>query len=381
MLQRIINGKILSPEPLPENYGLLIEADRIVKVAAASSLPEDIATIDAQGHRVIPGLIDIHIHGGAGHDTMDAEQTALADLARYCLTTGVTSFLPTTTAASSQDVTAAINCVLNFSQPVNGARVLGMHLEGPFLGHDYKGAQPEQHLRMARRDEYQPWLDAGIVKLMTVAPEVEGVLDLISEGTEAGVKFAVGHSSASYETMLAAVERGLTQATHTFNGMAPLHHRTPGVLGAILTDERVYAQIIPDGIHLHPAIVKLVMQAKGVDRTVLITDAIQAAGGQDGAYQLGDTAVSVKDGIARTSSGALAGSTLAMNTALQNAVQFSGLKFEQVLRSATSAAAESIGMADRIGAIRPGLQADLVILDEDHSPQLCMVAGKVVFQR
>ena len=380
MLQKIINGKILSPEPLPEHYGLLINNDRILEVGDQEAFPQDIPTIDAAGRWVIPGLIDIHVHGGEGYDTMDAENEALAGMARYVLSTGVTSFLPTTTAASQQDVIEAISRIQAFSQPGDKARVLGIHLEGPYLGHKHKGAQPEQHLRAAEPEEYLPWLDSGVVKLFTVAPEVEGVMGLISTGTKKGVRFAVGHSSASYDTMIEAIERGLSQATHTFNGMPQLHHREPGVVGAVLTDPRVYAQIITDGIHLHPAIVDLVFKAKGTDRTVLITDAIRAAGAHDGVHRLGDQVVTVTDGIARTATGSLAGSTLSMQQALRNTLQFTGRTLEEVLPSATRVAAESIGMQDQIGALKPGLKADIVLLDENLTPRLCLVAGKTVYQ-
>jgi len=193
LLQKIINGKILSPEPLPEHYGLLINNDRILEVGDQEAFPQDIPTIDAAGRWVIPGLIDIHVHGGEGYDTMDAENEALAGMARYVLSTGVTSFLPTTTAASQQDVIEAISRIQAFSQPGDKARVLGIHLEGPYLGHKHKGAQPEQHLRAAEPEEYLPWLDSGVVKLFTVAPEVEGVMGLISTGADRSTGIRTDH--------------------------------------------------------------------------------------------------------------------------------------------------------------------------------------------
>jgi N-acetylglucosamine-6-phosphate deacetylase len=181
--------------------------------------------------------------------------------------------------------------------------------------------------------------------------------------------------------MIHAIDEGLTQATHTFNGMEPLHHRNPGVLGAVLTDKRVFAQVIADGVHLHPAVVNLLFITKKVDKTILITDAIRATGAEDGIHQLGDQEILVKNGIARTDSGSLAGSTLTMDRGLRNACEFTNCSFETILPSATSIPAKSLGMADRIGSIKPGHQADLAIFDKDLNTCLTMVAGKIVFQK
>ncbi len=384
----IVNGKILSPAPLPWGYAILIEDGRIAAVApgahvvgASRDFPADLPRLDAGGHWVVPGLIDIHVHGGSGSDTMDADPQALPNMARFFAERGVTSFLPTTVATSAEQVTAAIQRVGSYRQTSDGARVLGIHLEGPYLQHQYRGAQPPQHLRLAHPQEYLPWLESGLVKLFTVAPEIEGVLSLIERGSAVGVKFAVGHSAASYETMRDAVAKGLTQSTHTFNGMPPLHHREPGVIGAVLTETCIYAQVIADGVHLHPAVVKLVFEAKGVRRTVLITDAVRAAGAADGTHRLGDQIITVKDGIARTDSGSLAGSTLTMDQALRNAHAFTNRPWDELLPSATCVAAESLGLADQIGSLKPGAYADVVFMDEDFQPRLTMVAGEVVFQK
>ena len=379
MLQKIINGKILSPDYLSRNHCILVEDDVILEVCLSNKIPNNISTLDAGDNWIVPGFIDVHIHGSFGSDTMDTEISALSSMSIFLATKGVTSFLPTTVAASHRDVTAAIKRIQAFSQPPNGAKVLGIHLEGPYLGFDHKGAQPEQHLRAAYPLEYLPWLDSGLVKLFTVAPEIEGVLELIASGVERGVKFAVGHSSANYGVMMQAIEKGLTQATHTFNGMPQLHHRNPGVVGAVLTDPRVYAQVIADGVHLHPAIIELVFNTKGVHRTILVTDAIRAAGAEDGILKLGDQIINVKDGIARTDSNALAGSTLTMNQALRNAINFTNRPLEEIIRSATTVPAMSLGLENKIGAIKPGMKADLVFLDQHHQPRLCMVSGRTAF--
>ena len=266
---KFINGKILSPDPLPEGYGILVEGNRIRQIAPADDLPHQINEINAGGNWVIPGLIDIHIHGSSGVDTMDPDPDSFGIFSRYLAEQGVTSFLPTTVTATKQAVDSVIKKANQFQQETHGARLLGLHLEGPYLQPKYRGAQVERYLRDANPEEYLPWLQSGLVKLVTVAPEINGVMDLIKTGTALGVNFAIGHSMASYDTVLESVEAGLNQATHTFNAMPPLHHREPGVLGAVLTDNRVFCQVIADGIHLHPGIVKLIFDAKGVERTLL----------------------------------------------------------------------------------------------------------------
>ncbi len=258
---------------------------------------------------------------------------------------------------------------------------MGLHLEGPYLQAQYRGAQVERYLRDANPEEYLPWLQSGLVKLMTVAPEIDGVTKLIRTGTSMGIKFSVGHSNASYETVLESIGAGLNQATHTFNAMPPLHHRKPSVLGAVLTDDRVYCQVIADGIHLHPGIVKLIFNAKSVEKTILITDAIGAAGMPNGNYNLGEEPVSVKDGVARTNSGALAGSTLILKDALLNSAMFTGMPWQDLLPSATSVPAKSLGMEDQIGVLQQGAKADIVIMDDRLNPQLTMVSGQIVYQK
>jgi len=377
---KIINGKILTPSPLPQGYGILIKDDRIKQVAPINELPNDIPKIDALDQWVIPGLIDIHIHGSSGADTMDHDPDAYAALSNFLASKGVTSFLPTTVTASNQDILAVIEKMRLYQQGSPGARLLGLHLEGPYLQSQYRGAQTLKHIRSPQPEEYLPWLESGFVKLMTVAPEIDGVMKLIKTGTSMGIKFAVGHSSASYETVLRAVEVGLNQSTHTFNAMPSLHHREPGVLGAVLTDERIYAQVIADGVHLHPAIVKLLFRSKGVGKTILITDASQAAGMPDGRYHLGEQPVTVENGIARTDYGALASSTLILADGLKNSAEFTRRAWQDLLPSATSVPAESLNMEDQIGVIQPGALADIVIMDDQLSPQLTLISGKIVYE-
>lgn len=377
----LVGGIVLTPDDVLMDHSLIIEGRKIIGLAPGTppALPED-EIINVQDSLVVPGFIDVHVHGAVGLDTMDATSEAILRMGDYFARHGVTTFLPTTVAASSEDIKDAIDNVSTTPLSSTGAQHLGIHLEGPYVNHEFRGAQPTQHLRSADRNEYDTWFESQQVRLITAAPEVEGVSDLIRAGKEAGVEFAVGHTSATYEQVLEAVELGLHQATHTFNGMPGLNHRAPGALGAVLSDDRIWAQVITDGIHVHPAIVKLLIKVKGINRTIIITDAIRATGMPDGDYALGDQMVHVKDGVARTDRGGLAGSTLTMDQALRNVMEFADLSLSQALPMVTRVPAASIGFDDRKGFIAPGFDADIVVLDQSHQVRMTMVAGKVVYR-
>jgi N-acetylglucosamine-6-phosphate deacetylase len=376
----IVNGIILTPDEQITGYQVVIENDRIAGVDPAGPVDSAFIRLDARGSYVIPGFIDIHIHGANGFDTMDATPDAIQNIGRFIAGHGVTSFLPTTVTASPEDTISAIRNISNTPAPQDGARHLGIHLEGPYLNYDYRGAQPVQHLRSANPNEFKSWLENKVVRLITVAPEIEGVPNLIQAGAKAGIEFSLGHTGATYEQALTAVELGLSQATHTFNGMAPLQHRSPGALGAVLSEDRIKAQIIVDGIHVHPAIVKFLVKTKGIDHTILITDAIRAAGLPDGDYRLGDQLVHVQDGIARTHAGGLAGSTLTMDQALRNMMKFANINFMDALPMATSVPATAIGLKSKKGRIAPNFDADIIFLDETYHVRMTMVGGRVVYR-
>jgi N-acetylglucosamine-6-phosphate deacetylase len=379
----ITGGTILTPYQRLSGHSLIFERDKITDILPDPNPSEDVGgkVFDASGLWVTPGLIDIHTHGADGHDTMDATPEAIQGYSQFLAQQGVTSFLPTTVTASKRDIQAAIDNIAQMITGVDGARILGIHLEGPYLNAAHKGAQPEELLRRAEKAEYNPWITHDLVKLFTVAPEIEGVMDLISEGQDHGVEFAVGHSGASYEVMQDAVDRGLRQATHTFNGMLGLHHRRPGTVGSVLTEERIYAQVIADGVHLHPAIIKLIIKAKGIEKTILISDSMRATGLKDGEYSLGEQVVYVNEGIARIPSGSLAGSTLTMDAAIRNTMRFTSLSFPEVLPMATSVPSKAMGLDDQIGILKPGARADIVCFDAMLNTRMVFIGGELVVER
>src|SRR5690606_37583508 len=370
---QIVNGRIITPDGVLTDHTLITDGGLIRALIPSDSAPPDSEMIDAGGQWVAPGFIDVHVHGGGGHDMMDATPEAIHGMARFFARHGVTSYLPTTMSAPAEAIVRALENVAACPQPEDGAQHLGVHVEGPYLSADFPGAQAPDVLRLPDPAEYARWFASGVVRLITLAPELDGALEMVDEGVRRGIEFAIGHSGASYEQVLMAADHGVRQATHTFNGMLGLHHRKPGTLGGVLTDDRIYAQIISDGIHTHPAMVKLLVRAKGTDRTLLITDAIRAAGLPDGDYDLGNQPVTVRDGICRIANGSLAGSTATMDAVLRNVMQFAGLSLPEAIPMATAVPAAAMNLTGRKGVIRPGADADIVLLDDNVQARLTMV--------
>jgi len=379
----IHNGMIITPFESLIDHCLIMDGDRISNLFPEDNI-KDVhidKKIDAKGGWITPGLIDIHIHGGNYADTMDAKNEAFDAIAKFLPRFGVTSFLFTTGTASNSQINAVIESYLKYEPPANGAIPLGIHLEGPYLSVEKKGAQPEEFIREPEPKQYISWFETGTIKLMTVAPEINGALELINTGVRLGVEFAVGHTIATYEEMRVAVNHGLRQATHLFNGMKPLHHRQPGVVGETLTDSRVYAQLIADGVHIHPVVVKLVLDLKKKERTILITDAIRAAGLGDGHYDLLGQEVHVRDGEARIASGSLAGSILTLDQAVRNVKNYCKLPMKDAVYAATYTPAESLHLNAERGQLSPGSRADVVIFDKDIQVDKTIIGGNIVFNR
>ena len=373
----IRGGQVLTPDETLDGYAVVIEDRRIVQVTDAA-LPRADRVIDAAGLRVIPGLIDVHVHGAMGSDVMDATPEALASMETFFLQHGVTAYLPTTITASPDALLAALTNVAS-APPSAGAQRLGAHLEGPYVAAGQRGAQPEAWLRAPDPLEYAAWFAGGVVRWITLAPELPGAFELIASGSGRGVRLSAGHTEATYEQLCQASDWGVRHATHTFNGMRGLHHRQPGAVGAVLTDDRIYAELIADGVHVHPAVVKLAVRAKGIHRITLVTDAMRATGLTDGAYDLGGQTIDVRDGVARTAAGALAGSTLTLNRAVCNAQRFAGLSPNAALAMATRVPAEALGLGGLKGVLQPGADADVVLVDHDWHVHAAIVGGVLAF--
>ena len=369
----IRGGRVLTPDETLDGHAVIIQ-DGHIEGVSRDVLPAADRVIDATGLRVIPGLIDLHVHGAVGCDVMDATPRALTAMEEFFLRHGVTAYLATTITASPASLNAAIAVVAS-PRTRGGTQPLGVHLEGPYVAAAQRGAQPLAWLRAPDPLEYEAWFDSGAVRLITLAPELSGAAELIARATRRGVHVSAGHTEATYDQIRQAVEWGVRHSTHTFNRMSGLHHRQPGAVGAALTDDRIYAELIADGVHLHPAVVCLVVRAKGIDRITLVTDAMRATGLRDGAYDLGGQTIDVRDGVARTDTGALAGSTLTLNVAVRNVQRFAQLTPNQALAMATRVPAEALDLAGRKGVLRPGADADVVLVDEEWNVHAAIVGG------
>ncbi|MBV6716424.1 N-acetylglucosamine-6-phosphate deacetylase [Paenibacillus chitinolyticus] len=347
--------------------------------SSLSALPEgDYEFMDGQGHLLIPGMIDVHIHGANGFDMMDGSETSIQEVSRACAATGCTSFLVTSVSSTIEALIAMIRSVKRVAGHEAGAKIAGLHLEGPYLNPKRKGMQNERFLRHPDLTEMKEIFDEadGLIKMVTIAPELPGGMELVSFLKERGVIIAVAHSDATYEEAKQAFEAGASHVTHCFNGMRPIHHRDPGLVVAAFEQEHVSLQAIVDGIHLHPAIVRMMHRLKGPDGMVLITDALQAMGLGDGKYMFGGHPVTVSQGVARLEDGTLASSTVTMNEALRLTVD-TGISLTDAVKMASSSPARLLGLAAK-GKISAGFDADLVLLDEQFQVQWTMIKGSIV---
>jgi len=376
------NAGVCIEQGICEKGWVLVRDGVIAKVGRATPphVPE-VRRIDVGGQVLAPGLIDLHTHGALGHDTMDATPQALHQMASFYARHGVTGFLATTTSEAPESIMAGLRNVAEVMGTGTGAAtLLGAHVEGPYLNAERAGAQNPSFIHDPDPNEYRRILGTGVVKMLTLAPELPKSEDLIRFAVAQGAVVSVGHTCASFEEMSRAVALGATQVTHLFNGMEPLHHRRPGAVGAALALDSLRCQLIADNVHVHPVVLNLVVKCKGTGGIILITDAMRAAGMPDGEYELGGLRVTVRRGVARLASGALAGSTLTLERAVGNMMAATDLSLSAALAMATSVPARAIGLQAYKGTIAVGKDADLIVVGPDMRVLLTMVAGDIVYR-
>jgi len=386
----IKNAKVITPYEILNEHAVSIYNNKIENIGHQKDFDERDyeKIIDADGKYLSPGFIDIHNHGNSGYDTMDATFEAMESISRFHIKNGVTGFLATTMTLPLKEIEKAIKNVVDYIEfqrnedkdKMKGSQVLGIYLEGPYFSQEKKGAQDPKYLRNPEVKELEEFLNIsrGNIKVVPLAPELPGALEAIRYLKSKGITTSVGHSNATFAQTKTAINNGITLATHLYNGMRSFSHREPGVIGAVLTDERVYCEMICDGIHLHKASMEIAVKMKSKDKIVLISDAMMAAGLEDGEYQLGGRKVFVKNGEVRLPGGGLAGSTLTLNRAVYNMVDLVNIPLQDAVRMASLNPAKAIGVDDRKGSIEIGKDADLIIFDENINISTVMVMGNVI---
>jgi len=378
-------GTLLTPEQKFSPGRLIIEGATVTEVGPPESVrvPPAVTRIDASRLLVTPGFIDPHIHGCGGVDVMDGTYESLNAISRILVRHGTTSFLPTTVSSPPDVLTHTVEQLgAAISKSFDGAEPLGIHLEGPFISTDRRGTHKASNVLAPDFGLFEDWVRASghAVRLLTIAPELNGIDPLLMMAAHFGVTVAMGHSNASFSQAKTAADRGVCYAVHTFNAMRAFSHRDPGIVGTVLTDDRIFAEIIADGIHIDHAVVRFFARAKGKSRVLLTTDAISATDMPDGHYRLGGDTVEVVNGICRDADGRLAGSTLTQEVALRNFVDWTQWPFEDALHALTLNPARALKL-EKKGVLEPGADADVVILDDNFRVMKTLVAGRVIFHR
>lgn len=391
-MKLIYNTKLILRDKIVESAVLFSEQIEKVyydftktKLTKIKKEKKGLEIIDGQNNFLSPGFIDIHVHGSGGYDTMDASDEALVNIKRSLIKSGVTSFLASTMTMPIEDIKKALLLLKNYldkdsiDKKSDGmAEIIGVHLEGPFISKEFKGCHSSQEIispDFKLLEEY-----SEIIKMITFAPELSGGTEFIKYLRENNILAAAGHSGARYDDIISALPLGLSHVTHLFNAMEQLHHRKPGLIGAAFTTNMT-VELIADFIHIHPAIIKMVLQAKDLDQIILVSDSMKAASLGDGEYDIAGQKVIVKEGAARLDNGQLAGSVLTIDQAIRNIKKISDIPLEKIINMATYNPARLLGLKDEIGSIKKGNKADFVLLDQDLEVLKVFKQGKVAYSK
>jgi N-acetylglucosamine-6-phosphate deacetylase len=386
----MVHGKAILENEVAESIYILIENGKIQAMGPIHALPSHLTNVEKidipVNQSVVPGFIDVHIHGAAGADTMDASIEALETIAKALPAEGTTSFLATTITQKHENIENALRNTAQYLKSNNTlgkAEILGVHLEGPFINENHAGAQPKEYIINPDIELFKHWqsLADGNIKLVTLAPELENGTNFVRYLNENGVIASIGHSDARYEEMESAVHAGAKQVTHLFNAMRGLHHREPGVAGSALLFKELMVELIADGIHVRPEVMKLIINAKGTEGVILITDAMRAKCLKNGIYDLGGQDVAVADGKALLADGTLAGSILKMNDSIKNILAAADISLLEAVQMASVNPAKQLNVYDRKGSISLGKDADFTILKDDYQVEMTVCRGEIAFRK
>lgn len=366
------------------DHAVIVENKRISAIIPndmiAHHLPASHRQFPAQ-YYLVPGFIDLHVHGIYGHDVMDNTEEALQSISQHLVEEGVTGFLATTMTAPQVQIETLLKMMPQVMTKVSGAEILGVHLEGPFIAVEKMGAQDGNLTLAPDINLMRKWqnMAEGAIKIVTAAPELPGAIPFFQALRGMGIIGAIGHTNATYAETNAAIDAGASYATHLFNAMRGVHQREPGATGALLLADHVVAELIVDGVHLHPAILELALRIKNHDHLLLVTDAMRAKCMKDGSYDLGGQSVTVKAGVATLADGRLAGSTLRMSDAIKNLTTLTNCSLADAISMASTGPAHKLGVHDRKGSIGVGKDADFVVMNPELDILLTVVAGREVF--
>lgn len=381
----IYAARILTPTEEVSDAVILVDGTKIAAIGHRDEIqvPSDAVHYASAGSTVVPGFVDVHIHGAGGHDVMEGKADALDKVAETVARYGTTSILATTVTAPLDETCKALQGIASYTMEQETrerlrprAEILGVHLEGPFISKAQRGVHPVDSLQKPSIEILERFMKAadGLVRIVTIAPELPGALKLIEYAAAHGIIAAMGHTNATYDEARAGIQAGARHCVHTYNAMRPFAHRDPGILGAILTDPEVTAEVIADGHHVAGPAIQVLMGTKGFETVMLISDGIAATGMRDGTYPLGNFNVTVKDGVCRNEEGKLAGSTLTLDRALRFVVAL-GVPFADAVKMVTIQPARRIGVAGKKGILAPGCDADLVVLTPDLRVEGVMTRG------
>lgn len=374
-------AKIFAENNIACHKYLLVENNLFKGIYTKDNLPKDDVIIkEYPDLYILPGLIDTHIHGAVGYDTMDATPEAINKISDFLLTKGTTSWMPTTVTAPLEDIYNAIANVAKCQNKVSGSRILGLFIESCYITSEHRGAHPEKYIRKLAKDEILAMKNAGPVKAIIIAPEKEHAVEFTTWITQdLAINVSLGHSSATYEEACACFDVGADASVHTFCGMGQFHHRSPNLLGAAMTRDDVYTELIADGIHVSVPAMKLLTKCKPKDKLILITDAIRGAGLKDGRYMLGTLPFNVKNGVARLDSGNIAGGSSVLIDDVKRLIREVNVAPIDAINAASLNPAKRFKLDDKLGSIAPGKLADFILVNKDYEVQQTWLNGKCVF--